>query len=123
MPVTHLSGFSETQLRGTCWWGVGVPTSRLLSLTRQGQAQVFCWSPHEAILAPGPGEPSLATVDAPRPTHLRPVVVDQLGHLLHHKLAHLTVNVSLRGGWVLLLKGQEKNTATESLASPPVLLL
>lgn len=60
-----------------------------------------------------------ATADAPRSTYLRPVVVNQLGHLLHHKLAHLAVNVSLCRGWVLLLKGQEKNTATKSLASPP----
>lgn len=56
--------------------------------------------------------------DIPRSTYLSPVVVNQLDHLLHHILAHLTVNVSLRGGWVLLLKGQEKNTDTKSLASP-----
>lgn len=56
--------------------------------------------------------------DTPRSKYLSPVVVNQLDHLLHHILAHLAVNVSLRGGWVLLLKGQEKNTDTKSLASP-----
>ena len=60
-----------------------------------------------------------ATAHTPRSTYLSPVVVNQLDHLLHHILAHLAVNVSLCGGWVLLLKGQEKNTATQSLASPP----
>lgn len=62
------------------------------------------------------GQERLRWQHFPKSPYLGPVVVNQLDHLLHHVLAHLTVNISLRGDRILLLKGQ-KNTNTEGLAS------
>lgn len=105
----------------TCWWGVGVPGPP--AGAPHPPAAKPTGPPTRPPSAPGPGEAvPLPRQTPPRSTCPSPVVVNQLDHLLHHILAHLAVNVSLLRGWVLLLKGQE-NTATQSLASPLVLLL